>query len=81
VTDDIWKRDEVDSPCVKVCVIQPDIRTCIGCKRTIDEISGWARFSPQERAAIVQALPGRVVGNVKRRGGRLGRLQGDQAQD
>ena len=40
-TDHIWKRAEIDSPCIKICVIQPETRLCTGCLRTIDEISAW----------------------------------------
>jgi predicted Fe-S protein YdhL (DUF1289 family) len=81
VTDEIWKRAEVDSPCVKICVIHPESRICIGCRRTIDEISGWARLSAEDRLAIVQALPGRMVSSGKRRGGRGARLHLGGPQD
>ncbi|WP_372605483.1 DUF1289 domain-containing protein, partial [Actibacterium sp.] len=34
MTDDIWKRDEIESPCIKICVIEPNSRLCTGCLRT-----------------------------------------------
>ena len=44
-TDAIWKRAEIQSPCVKICVVHPEARLCIGCYRTIDEIAGWSRMA------------------------------------
>ena len=38
MTDEIWARDEVQSPCIKICVVHPEERLCVGCYRTIDEI-------------------------------------------
>lgn len=77
MTDDIWKRAEIESPCVKLCVIQAESRTCIGCFRTIDEISGWSRMTAEERRAIMAELPARAGQITRRRGGRMGRLQGN----
>jgi predicted Fe-S protein YdhL (DUF1289 family) len=73
MTDEIWKRAEVDSPCVKTCVVHPEARVCVGCFRSIDEISSWSRMSPDERRAIMADLPSRAGQLTKRRGGRLGR--------
>ena len=50
--DDVWRRDEVESPCVKVCVIHPEARLCTGCYRTIDEIAAWSRMSAEERRRL-----------------------------
>lgn len=30
---------------------------CLGCRRTLQEIAGWSRYSDEERAAIMAALP------------------------
>ena len=74
-TDDIWKRAEVDSPCVKVCVIEPKSRLCTGCLRTIDEIGAWSRMSPEARRLVMDTLPSRASQITKRRGGRAARLK------
>lgn len=73
--DDVWKRDEIASPCVKLCVVHPEARICVGCHRTIDEISQWSRLSHDARAAVMAELPGRGPMLAKRRGGRMARLE------
>lgn len=59
MTDDVWRRDEVESPCNKVCVIHPGAKICVGCFRTGAEIAGWSRMTPEERRALMEALPAR----------------------
>lgn len=69
--DDTWKRDEVESPCVQLCVIEPVSRLCLGCFRTIDEITEWGRMGPVARRAVMDALPDRAsAAQPQRRGGR-----------
>ncbi|MEL6574234.1 MAG: DUF1289 domain-containing protein [Pseudomonadota bacterium] len=74
-TDKIWRRNETESPCIKVCVIEPRSKLCTGCLRSIDEISIWSRMSPEERAAVMADLPARKSLVTKRRGGRAARLE------
>ena len=38
------------SPCIQICVIDPAARLCVGCGRTLDEISRWAWMSPVSAA-------------------------------
>lgn len=72
-TDHIWSRDEVDSPCIKICVIHPQSRLCTGCLRSIDEIGAWSTMSPQARRAVMDDLGNRATQITKRRGGRAAR--------
>lgn len=72
--DDLWMRDEIESPCVKLCVVHPEERICIGCYRSIEEISAWSRLTPEARAEIMADLPNRAPRLARRRGGRAGRL-------
>ena len=74
MADEIWKRDEIQSPCVKLCVIHPEERLCVGCMRSIDEIAGWSRLTPEAPAAIMDELPSRTPRLQKRRGGRMARI-------
>lgn len=74
MNDGVWQRDEIQSPCVKICMIHPQTGLCLGCKRTGDEIARWSRMSPEERRTIMDALPGRQGQLTTRSGGRAGRL-------
>lgn len=76
MTNEVWTRNEVQSPCVKLCVVHPEERICVGCYRSIDEISAWSRLSPAERTAIMAELPARAPRLQKRRGGRMARVTG-----
>ncbi len=75
-TDDIWKRAEIESPCIKICVIHPESRLCTGCLRSIDEIGAWSNLSGDARKAVMDDLPNRTKLITKRRGGRAARLKG-----
>jgi len=70
MSDDIWQRDEIESPCVKVCLIHPGAKICIGCHRTSDEIAGWSRMTPDDRNTLIDELPSRKSLLPRRRGGR-----------
>ena len=76
MTNIVWKRNEVESPCVQICVVHPTERICTGCYRTIDEIARWSKMDSAERAEIMQDLPDRKPRLAKRRGGRAARLNG-----
>ena len=80
MSDQIWKRDEIESPCIKICVVHPVERICTGCYRSIDEIGVWSKMSPEVRAAIMQDLPKRAALLKKRRGGRAGRTRNKNRQ-
>lgn len=73
--DDIWSRDEIESPCVKICVVHPESRLCTGCLRTIDEIGAWSKMTPDARRVVMAELPARAGLLSKRRGGRDARLK------
>lgn len=71
---ELWKRDEVESPCAKICLLDPETGYCLGCGRTEEEIGNWSRFSPNERREISAKLAARM-GSIgkKRKGGRKAR--------
>ncbi len=52
-------RDEIASPCVSICTLDATGDYCTGCYRTLDEIGRWARYSPDEKRAVVAVLPQR----------------------
>lgn len=74
MAEDVWQRAEIESPCVKVCVIHPEARICVGCLRSLDEIGTWSRLTPGERRAVMQDLPKRKALLARRRGGRAARV-------
>jgi predicted Fe-S protein YdhL (DUF1289 family) len=69
MSDDVWQRAEIESPCIKVCTIHPETRLCLGCARTLDEIGRWSRMTAEERKAVLAELPGRNPAPKRRRGG------------
>ena len=71
----VWTRQEIESPCVQICVIHPETRLCAGCARSIDEIGRWSRMGDDERRAIMADLPNREAAPKTRRGGRNARLK------
>ena len=71
----LWKHDEIESPCVQICVVHPETRICTGCYRTIDEITDWSRMTPEARRNIMDDLPARADQLKVRRGGRAARLK------
>lgn len=60
MSDEVWSRQEIASPCVKLCAIHPGAAICVGCHRTRDEIGRWSSYSHAERAAIMAELPARA---------------------
>jgi uncharacterized protein len=50
---------EVESPCIGACLVDQGHGFCVGCWRTLREISDWHRYSPQEKHALLAQLEGR----------------------
>ncbi len=46
-------RPVTESPCNRVCTLDPASGLCIGCGRTLDEITRWTRMSDAERERVV----------------------------
>ena len=76
MSDEVWRREPVESPCIKVCVVDPASGHCLGCYRTIEEIAAWTAMTPEARRAVMAELPGRAhLVRPVRRGGRAGRRE------
>lgn len=72
-------RLDIETPCIKVCVVDPETGFCIGCGRTRGEIANWLAMSAAERHAIVQGLDERVrtlTLSKRRKGGARARRGG-----
>ena len=48
------RAQRIVSPCLNVCKIENNI--CIGCFRTLDEISSWIKLSDHKREKIMKIL-------------------------
>jgi len=72
--NDVWQRDEIESPCVNICVIHPQERICTGCLRSIEEITNWSKMTAQERRVIIGDPPEREPRRQKPRAGRAARI-------
>jgi len=51
----------IPSPCTNICRIEKRSGYCEGCRRTVDEIIAWPTATPDQKRAILAALPGRRV--------------------
>lgn len=51
----------IKSPCILVCQLEFETGYCLGCGRTGNEIASWLRYSPEERDAVMAALPARLT--------------------
>lgn len=49
----------IATPCIKVCIVDPESSLCLGCHRTLMEIAGWSRLAEEERERLMAELPGR----------------------
>ena len=73
---------DIETPCVKLCVVDPDSGICIGCGRTPSEIGGWIAMSPAERRDVMAELADRMASltrSRRRKGGARGRRQDHSA--
>ena len=57
----------IDSPCNKVCTLDPVSALCLGCGRTLREIELWPRLGPDERRRIMAELAARKSALAVRR--------------
>jgi len=49
-------KDEIKSPCIKICKIDEESKLCLGCFRTIDEISSWIFIDENEKKNILKRV-------------------------
>ena len=63
---------DVESPCNKVCAVEPISALCVGCGRSLAEIEGWMRMGAEERVRIMAQLPRRLAALGRRHTARDG---------
>jgi predicted Fe-S protein YdhL (DUF1289 family) len=51
----------IESPCVNICMLEPNAKVCVGCGRTIDEIARWSTMTAADRSRVMSELPARLA--------------------
>jgi predicted Fe-S protein YdhL (DUF1289 family) len=51
----------IETPCVKICTLDARAGLCLGCGRTVDEITRWSLMNASERARVMADLPARLA--------------------
>jgi uncharacterized protein len=51
----------IETPCNKICTVDPRSRLCAGCGRSLAEIESWVRYTADERRRIIADLPRRLT--------------------
>lgn len=60
------EEDEIESPCVSVCRLDPQ-SVCVGCHRSMDEISEWPYANAARKREILKLAQLRLAGLDTRR--------------
>lgn len=50
----------IETPCMKVCIVDDNSGLCLGCARTLSEIANWTAYTDAERSRIMAELPRRA---------------------
>ncbi|HEX9812308.1 MAG TPA: DUF1289 domain-containing protein [Burkholderiales bacterium] len=58
---------EPPSPCIRDCTLDPRTDICLGCHRTLAEISAWANASNEEKRRILESAEERRRADVRKR--------------
>jgi uncharacterized protein len=58
---DCGSETSIASPCTRVCIVDPALKLCVGCGRTLDEIAGWIDRDNSWRARVIAQLPARLA--------------------
>lgn len=51
----------IESPCIRICSLDPASDLCLGCGRNLTEITHWIGLSHDERSRIMAELPQRLT--------------------
>jgi predicted Fe-S protein YdhL (DUF1289 family) len=51
----------VPSPCVSVCVMDPQSEVCAGCWRSLEEIGAWSRMPDEAKRLVWQRIQQRLT--------------------
>jgi predicted Fe-S protein YdhL (DUF1289 family) len=51
----------IESPCTNICIIHAANGLCLGCGRSLSEISAWSSLSGDDRTRLMADLPRRLA--------------------
>ena len=54
----------IDSPCINICRIDKKSGFCIGCNRSLIEVSNWSNLSEDKKKQIIFELNSRKHNNI-----------------
>ena len=55
-------QPNVPSPCLSVCVMDPQTEVCAGCWRSLEEIGVWSRISDEAKRQVWHRIQQRLTG-------------------
>ena len=56
----------IESPCVRECRVDQVTGFCVGCLRTLREISYWERFTSAEQRRVMALIETRRIAEASR---------------
>ncbi len=51
----------METPCIRLCKIEPRTGWCLGCGRDLTEITGWGSMDDAGRRRVMAGLPARLA--------------------
>ena len=48
------KKSPIESPCISVCRYENEV--CVGCGRTVDDITNWSDMTDDEKQAVLNRI-------------------------
>lgn len=54
-------QPHVPSPCLSVCVMDPQTEVCAGCWRSLEEIGVWSRISDEAKRQVWHRIQQRLT--------------------
>ena len=51
----------VKSPCIDICKIDYKNKFCIGCNRTLEEITNWSSFNDEQKKKILKKVKKKLI--------------------
>lgn len=52
---------DLPSPCIGICVLNPHTQLCEGCFRTLEEITAWWDYTPDQKRAVLAQVEARLT--------------------